>query len=345
MRPLNRETLIGLWAAVPTPWDRHGKLDEGILARNCERLADARVDGIYTTDSDGEFYAIELDQFAVLARAFAKAMERIGLDAAIGVTWTHTQGIIDRLKISCDVGIPNVHVGFPFFMPLADSDVDRFWDALARAVPDGRWIHYAHPNCGPALTGAEYARLAQRYPDNFIGTKLSERDVIRLTEILMRSTELAHLITDPIMAPGMMLGARGCCSYWVNTMPRWHRRYMDACLAGDWAAAVGYHKRLLEWELIHIKPLRDAGHNHGILGKARGALTHFLEETGITQPPYAPISDAHQQQLQAAFDRYWAADTAYEPFARSLTLCPEKQASAQGRSSPPDRQSNGTPPV
>jgi len=314
MRALSRETLKGLWSAVPTPWDRHGNIDEGILSRNCERLAAAKVDGIYTTDSDGEFYAIELDRFRQLARCFAKAVDTVRVDAAMGVTWTHTQGVIDRLKACCDVGIPTVHVAFPFFMPLATSDVDRFWEDLARAVPEGRWIHYAHPRCGPALIGVDYVRLAQRFPEQFIGTKLSDRDIIRLTEILMRAPALAHLVTDPIMAPGMMLGAKGCCSYWVNTLPRWHRRYMDTCLAGDWTAAGECYKRLLEWELTNLQSMVAAGHNHGIIGKAQGALSGFLEDTGITQPPYAPVSAELWGRLKLAFDQYWAAELAAEGF-------------------------------
>lgn len=79
MRALNRQTLKGLWSAVPTPWDERGDLDEGVLTRNCERLAAAGVDGIYTTDSDGEFYAIELDEFRRLAVVFGRAMERAGM--------------------------------------------------------------------------------------------------------------------------------------------------------------------------------------------------------------------------------------------------------------------------
>jgi dihydrodipicolinate synthase/N-acetylneuraminate lyase len=140
MRALSRETLKGLWAAVPTPCNSHSKVEERILCRNCERLAAARVDGINTTDSDGEFYAIELDPFRRLSASFAKAMEPTRVDSAMGVTWTHTQGVIDRLKTCYDVGIPNVHVAFPFFMPLATTDADRFWDDLAGAVPGARWI-------------------------------------------------------------------------------------------------------------------------------------------------------------------------------------------------------------
>jgi dihydrodipicolinate synthase/N-acetylneuraminate lyase len=327
MNSLDRGTHRGLWAALPTPWTRSGELCAQTIARNCAALASAGVDGIYTTDSDGEFYAIELDLFTKLSRAFGRAMEQAEqhaskalpsaeaggggpgrIDAAIGVTWSHTRGVIDRIKAACDAGIPNVHVAFPFFMPLAKSDVERFFDDLAEAVPQARWIHYAHARTGPTLTGADYARLARRFPEQLIGTKLSCADQLQLAEILIRSPELAHLVVDPIMLPGMMLGARGCCSYWVNTLPRWQRRYMDWCLARQWDQARGCHLKLLEWELTHIAPLRAAGHLHGIISKARAALTNFLADTGYTQPPYYPVPPQVQEQLAGAFATYWAEE-------------------------------------
>jgi dihydrodipicolinate synthase/N-acetylneuraminate lyase len=275
-------------------------------------LAAAGIDGIYTSDSDGEFYAIELKEFRQLARAFGQAVERLDIDAAMGVTWSHTQGVIDRIKAACDGGIPNVHVAFPIFMPLADSDVDRFWDDLADASPEAKWVHYAHPRCGPEMTGADYRRLSTRHPEQFIGTKLSCQSVLRLTDILVGSPELAHFVTDPIMAVGMMIGAKGCYSYWFNTLPGWHRRYMDACLADDWVTAAACHRKLLGWELMHSRPLHEAGHRHGVIGKARAILTGFLEETGRTRPPYYPVSSEMQREYKVAFEAYWSNEIAAE---------------------------------
>jgi len=329
MRTLDRTTHRGLWSALPTPWTSDGALDEGVIAENVTRLAESGcVDGIYTTDSDGEFYAIELDMFQKIARAFGRALEGASpsspspgvpgegeervIDAAIGVTWCNTRGVMDRIKAACDAGIPNVHVAFPFFMPLAKSDVDRFFDDLATAVPQARWIHYAHARTLPTLTSSDYNRLSKRFPDQLIGTKLSAVDQTQLAEIILGSPPLAHFVVDPIMLHGMMLGARGCCSYWVNTLPRWQRRYMDACQANRWEEARQFHEKLIRWELAHIAPLRAAGHLHGIISKARAALTNFLADSGYTQPPYYPIPDAMMAELKCAFDQYWAEEAQAE---------------------------------
>jgi 4-hydroxy-tetrahydrodipicolinate synthase len=317
MRALTATTLRGLWSAVPTPWDSALQLDPAVLVRNCHRLADAGMDGIYTTDSDGEFYAIEIEEFRALARAFGEAIKTCGatVDAAMGVTWSHTRGVIDRIKASVDAGIPNVHVAFPIFMPPAASDVDRFFDDLAAAAPAARWIHYAHPRCGPNLTGKDYARLTARFPQQLIGTKLGTTDTTALTEIFTRSPQLAHFVVDTTLLPGTQLGAVGCYSYWCNTLPRWHRGYFDACAARRWDQATSLHMKLMSWELNHISKIRAHGHLHGIIGKARAALSGFLEDSGVTRPPYYPVPKELQSELKAAFDVFWADEIEREEFA------------------------------
>ena len=234
----------------------------------------------------------------------------------MGVTWCNTRGTIDRIKASCDAGVPNVHVAFPFFQPLAKTDVERFFEDLASAVPQARWIHYAHPRAGPVLTAADYRRLAERYPEQFIGTKLGWADQNQLAEILLGAPGLSHFVVDPILLPGMMLSARGCFSYWVNTLPRWQGRYMHACRQHRWEEARQFQIKLLRWEQTHIAPLRAAGHLHGIISKARGALSGFLVDSGYTQPPYYPVPLAMWSQLKRAFDEYWADELRDENFSR-----------------------------
>ena len=52
--------------------------------------------------------------------------------------------------------------------------------------------------------------------------------------------------------------------------------------------------------------LRRAGHSSGIVGKARAALSHFLEETGNTRAPYYPADPEMVQSLKVSFRTFWA---------------------------------------
>jgi len=298
--------LEGLWAAIPTPWDARGRLDERVLERNIERYLASGVDGIYTTDSDGEFYAIELAEFRQLVAVFSRKMRATRLGAAVGVTWSHTQGIIDRLRVALEHGLPLVHVAFPYWMPPAPGDVDRFFADLATAVPEARWVHYNTSNASPLLTGRDYARLAAAFPDQLVGSKQGATDMMQLAEIIDESPHLAHFVVEYNLVPGFILGARGVYSYWVNTLPTWERRWVDACTGGDWETAWRMQRKLWKWECTHIAPLRQAGHRHAIVGKARAALSGFLEDSGWTRAPYYPVDAQLQAALKRAFDAFWA---------------------------------------
>jgi len=308
-------SLHGVWAAVPTPWDAAGSLAEGILERNIDRYAGAAVDGVYTTDSDGEFYAIELDQFRHLVDVFARRMQCHGLEAAVGVTWSHTAGIVDRINVALEAGISIVHVAFPAWMPLAPGDIDRFFSDLAGAAPGARWVHYNTSLSRILLTGKDYARLAATYPEQLIGTKQGATDLMQFAEIIEESPQLAHFGVEYNAVLTYVLGGKGVYSYWVNVLPGWERTWIDACEAGDWEMAWRMQRKLWLWERTYIAPtIRQAGHASGILGKARAALSHFLEDTGNTKAPYYPVNPEMLTSVRDSFRRFWADELRAESF-------------------------------
>ncbi|MCB9770853.1 MAG: dihydrodipicolinate synthase family protein [Candidatus Omnitrophica bacterium] len=305
MKVTEPEDLKGLWAAIPTPWTRGGKFAPDTLERNIEKYAEIPMDGVYTTGSDGEFYAIEREEFEQLAKTFGRAMEKTEMGAAMGVTWSHTQGVIDRMKIALDHGVHAFHIAFPFWMPLAPGDVWRFWEDLASAVPEARWIHYNTPRGHRVFHGPDYARLAADFPEQFIGTKLPFNGLMEIVDCIESAPKVSHFMVEYTTVIGMMVGARGTYSYWANTLPHWTRRLTDLCWKKKWEEAMAMQKRLLVWENRHTKPLRDAGHLHGVIGKARGELSGFLEDTGCTRPPYYPVDEKLREEYQKAFKEYW----------------------------------------
>lgn len=306
--------LAGLWSAIPMPWDRDGHLDEGVLERNIARLANVPCDGIYTTDSDGEFYALELAEFRDFVASFTRFMATADCGIQIGVTWTNTAGIIDRIKVCLDHGVSTVHIGYPYWMPLNRDDVKRFWHDLAEAVPDARWIHYNTPRGHVPMRGADYRSLATEFPHQFIGTKLGSQNFLELSEIIGATPHLAHFLTDFTIVPGLMLGGRGVYSFWVNTLPGWHRRLLDLCRAGEWQTAIALQRKFNCWECECVEPLVQRGYLHGIVGKARAAASGFLEDAGYTRPPYQPVPAPLADKLAADFRRWWAAELAQESF-------------------------------
>jgi dihydrodipicolinate synthase/N-acetylneuraminate lyase len=157
---LTRENLHGVWAAIATPFDSHDRFDEDVFRENIRRLHAAGVHGIYTTDSDGEFYAIELDEFKRIVLVFAEETQRLGFPSMVGVTWCNTQGMLDRLQFAAEHGILGAHVGHPFFMPMTPESYDAFWSDVRHAVPERfALIHYNTPRVHNYQRGPDYVKL------------------------------------------------------------------------------------------------------------------------------------------------------------------------------------------
>jgi dihydrodipicolinate synthase/N-acetylneuraminate lyase len=311
MKDIRRaDELAGLWSAIPMPWTATGKLDEAMLARNVERLAAVPCDGIYSTDSDGEFYALELAEFRSFVAAFTRAMAGAVCGIQVGVTWTNTTGIIDRIKVCLDHGVSIVHVCYPYWMPLNERDVHQFWCDLATDVPESRWIHYNTPRGHVRMTGADYRALVAEYPEKLIGTKLGTQNFLELSEIIGATPQLAHFVTDFVVAPALILGAQGVYSFWVNSLPTWHRNFFNLCQANEWAAAMKMQSKFNRWECECVEPLVRKGYLHGIVGKARCATTGFLEDEGFTRAPYQPVPAAEVRALKDKFANWWTEELA-----------------------------------
>lgn len=298
---LTRANLHGVWAAMVTPFDKNDRFDEGVLRENVRRLHAAGVHGIYTTDSDGEFYAIELDEFKQIVRVFADETQRLGLPAQVGVTWCNTQGMLDRLRFAASCGILGAHVGHPFFMPMTPESYHSFWQDVRGAVPESfALIHYNTPRVHNYQRGPDYAILARDVP-NLIGTKHVGSDVPEFLTLMADAPQLSHFTGEHAFAPYMLLGARGIYSWLTSFNPRYVLDWYDDIMQGRWAQAVARQQRVHEFSRAK-SVLAGSGNLHGIINKAMGVTSPFLLGSTRTRRPYLPVSDDAVAQFKRIVD-------------------------------------------
>lgn len=311
-RRLTRENLAGVWAAIATPFDAHDHFDEDVFRENVRRLHGAGVHGIYTTDSDGEFYAIELDEFRRIVDVFADEAERLGALTQVGVTWSHTQGMLDRLKYVAARGILGAHVGHPFFMPMTPRSYAAFWSDIEGAVPD--WfalIHYNTPRVHNTQRGPDYALLQSRLP-NLIGTKHVGSDVGEFLSLITEAPALVHFTGEHAFTPFVFLGARGIYSWFANFNPRYLLDWWDLMQRGCWEDARARQLRFQAF-MRAATALHEDGNLHGIVGKALTAASDFLVPSNRTRRPYLPVSEytiaAFRHTVEESFpDLLWQGE-------------------------------------
>jgi dihydrodipicolinate synthase/N-acetylneuraminate lyase len=288
--PLTRTSFKGVWAAALTPFDDQERFAEDIFRENVRRLHAAGVHGIYITDTDGEFYAIELDEFRAIVDVFAEEANRLGFASMVGATWCNTRGVLDRVRYAAAKGILGAHVGHPLYMAMAPDSVRRFWQDVSQAAPD--WfglVHYNTPHLPNYFGPADYAALSREIP-NLIGVKHVTRDIFELTRVVEEAPDLSHFTLEYTMSAGLSAGARGVHSWFANFNPRYVLDWYDDIVCGRLDSARARQQRMIGF--IQAKDiLRGPGNQYGIVNKAMAAASPFLVPSTHTRRPYLPVSD------------------------------------------------------
>ena len=153
-----RETLRGVWVAMPTPWQADGQVDAGVVRELVQRYADAGLHGAYTTGTDGEVHVMEVDELAQLVPPFAETAVTAGLPVQVGCGWAHTAGVIARGQVARENGIDIVQVTLPSWIPLNDEEMVRFYGALGSALPEMLLVHYNIMRSGRMMNGRDFQR-------------------------------------------------------------------------------------------------------------------------------------------------------------------------------------------
>jgi len=273
---------------VPTPFDEDDRFDEDIFRENLRRFAAAGVHGVYTTDADGEFYAVELDEFRQIVDVLADETERLSLPCQVGVSWSHTAGIVARLRHCADRGIRGAHVGHPTYMEMTRQSWLGFWQDVADAVPDDfGLIHYDTPKMPNYLVGADYACLCDVVP-NLVGTKYVRSDVVEFAGLVRGAPSLAHFVGDQAYGFFAPYGAAGLYSWFANFNPRFLLAWHADVVAGRWPEVVRRQERMLAF-IEATGPLVSGGYEHAAIGKAIASGSDFLVPAPRTRRPYLPI--------------------------------------------------------
>lgn len=296
---LSRENLAGIWAGLPTPFTDSGDLDVERLAENIHRVCQFDVGGVYGLGGAGEFYALELDEFKRVTDTFVREGRSAGKPVQIGVTWSHTRGVIQRMAYAQQAGVDAVQVAFPYWFSLSQEDAHRFFRDITAACPGLPIVHYNSAHAGRVLDPADYQRLENEMPE-LIGTKFLSQDAYAWQTLTTEAPRLAHFTAPEMALPtAMMYGARGGYSIYILVVPELMLRYYRLCQERRWDEASAIAGRIAAFFADAIRPLLRKGYADCALDKATADMAGLLLPSGDPRPPYCPLSPQDKQFLRA----------------------------------------------
>jgi dihydrodipicolinate synthase/N-acetylneuraminate lyase len=302
------DLLEGIWSALPTPWRPDGSLDTDTFRADIARVCGARVNGVYSGGTTGEFYVQDFALFAQVNRALVETARAHRTPVQVGCTALATDEACRRAAFARELGADGVQVALPFWMELDDEEVLAFFAAVAEAAGDLMIIHYDTERARRRIAPKLYRAIRERVP-TLAGLKLTGGDLHLLGRICAANPELRVFVGEHLLASATPLGARGSYSSAVNVNSRWMLDYWRACRSGDWTTAFRIQAEVRTlfdgFERFVTRGMRDTAIDR-ILGRLAGFLRCPLEG----KPPYRHGCEEDLRQL-----REWAREKLPHLFA------------------------------
>jgi 4-(2-carboxyphenyl)-2-oxobut-3-enoate aldolase len=300
----------GIWPPMLLYWDSQWRLDERSTDANLDRQLAAGPHGLYTLDTASEFYTLEWAAWRAIAERFVRRCRSAApnLPLGLGCTWTNQEGALDRLRLARDLGVQTVHLSPPYWVPLNEEGVLRFFAAVqAEAGPIGVVV-YAPPHGRLTLNASLYLKLTREAPC-IIGTKAlgADGDLIHARQGEPRHS---HFVHESFLTVRARDGALGNYSSLAGVSLSFMTRWWSLIERGDWTASQDIQDRVNRFYAQAVQPTRDRGILAGAIDKA---LAQIGGASGnrLMRPPYPAVPDdlfanlivAAKQHLPEAFDR------------------------------------------
>ena len=240
MSRLTANKVRGIWDGVTMAWDENFRFDEETYANNVNRAIAAKVHGIYTTGSTGEFYAIEYNEFCRMVDIQAELCGNAGMPLQIGCCSDATAKTIRLLEYAATKeAVGAVQVNIPYWMELSDRELLQFFKDLHIACPDMPLVHYNIPRAKRFLTADDYLRILDVAP-NLIGVKFTFGGAYfgQLQDAMAKTPDLSYFVAESLLVTAMQLGARGSYSSLVATDPRFMLDMYSKARAEQWNEAI-----------------------------------------------------------------------------------------------------------
>lgn len=279
------------------PWTVDYALDEPLFRDSIAHVASQGTRHLYLFGTAGEGHAVSDRQFQQITRVFADEMGRIGAAPMVGLINTSLATVLDRIEWAQSIGVTQFQVSLPSWGTCTEVETFRFFEQVCGRFPAASFMHYNLKRSGRLLAAAEYARLAEAFP-NLVAVKMAGATGDDALAVQQAAPALRLFLTEKAFAEGCERGVEAgfLISYASTNWPLAHR-YFDAGVAGDLETVAAHRKEQQGVLTIMREATADSGaHIDGAFDLL--FVKRYLRQFPLRLlPPYTAVKDA-------AFERF-----------------------------------------
>jgi len=235
--------LRGVWPALATPLSRDEEIDRGGLARVAEYCLEGGVYGVVVLGSTGEFPAMtESMRVAAIATVVEAVDRRVPVVAGCGESGT--KRTVHQVRALDGSGVQAALVALPFYYPLDQPAVRRFYEAVADVSPLPV-VLYNFPQMTKISIAPETLGSLADHP-NVIGVKDSSGDFLGLQNYLAATAgkDFSVMCGNPALGLAAYVhGANGGIFAGASLAPALCVQVFEAFVDGDLTTAAELQRK------------------------------------------------------------------------------------------------------
>jgi dihydrodipicolinate synthase/N-acetylneuraminate lyase len=295
---LSGRNLKGNWATLLLPIAEDESIDFARLAEEIDILIAARVDGIYSNGTAGEFHNQTEAEYRAIQALLAEKCRAAGMNFVIGACQPDPSLARQRVREARALGPAAIQVILPDWWPVSEEEAIDFLHMMAEEAGEVPLVLYNPPHAKRVLAPEELGRLVEAVPA-VQAIKLADGDEAWYAAARRHLSSVALFVPGHHLATGTQRGvAAGSFSNVACLSPRGAQSWTDG-MGGDIDAALDLERRICRFMDEHIVPFRsEQGYSNAALDKLLAAIGGWGPVGTRLRRPYRWIAQSEAERLR-----------------------------------------------
>lgn len=297
MHPYTASDIRGTYATLLLPIQEDQSIDYGLLRAELEYFVDARVAGVYSNGTAGEFYTESEAEFVQINELLTDVCEDAGIPFQIGASFPTAQLSLERIRFAAEFRPSAIQVILPDWWP---PTLEEALDFLKRAADHAQGVPlvlYNPPHAKRILTPAELTSMCDQVPQ-VVGLKTGAGDEHWYRAMKPVFARLSVFVPGHTLATGFARGAAGAYSNVACLQPRGAVRW-NRLMETDLTEALRQEVAIQSFMTQAILPFREQhGRSNMALDKLLAWVGNWLDFPIRLRFPYRGIAPSEAQGLR-----------------------------------------------
>jgi dihydrodipicolinate synthase/N-acetylneuraminate lyase len=296
MKALGAAETRGNWATLLLPIQSDERIDWGRLEAEIDYLIEARVDGIYSNGSAGEFYTQTEAEFDRVNQTLAERCERAEMPFQVGATHASAQIALERVARAAELKPSAIQVILPDWFPPSNAEALEALHRYAETAEGIGLILYNPPHAKRVLAAGDFLEFKSAIP-SLVGIKVADGGDDWYVAMKPVAETLSVFVPGHHLATGFARGVgTGAYSNVACLSPKGAQRWW-AQMQTDLKGALELESRICKFMDAHILPFKPR-HQNVALDKLLAAVGGWGALGTRVRWPYCSVDEAEVPRLR-----------------------------------------------